>query len=170
MWSGHLGQWQLQEKHNVGSACVHSCAHKETTGTAHCWSGATRDVWSFPCVVLSFVLRVQIIASVCKPARWMCLKGNFYNSTSEIEQNPADFCLLWFSFYTPGRTTRNFPRSSKPDCKVFAKNPRQRDIREGSTGSPGRLAAHTPAWAPALLFTRESASHPSWSVLSSALC
>lgn len=71
------------------------------------------------------------------------MKGNFHNSTSEIEQNAADFCLLWFSFYTPGRIMRNFPRSSKPDCEVFAKKPRQRDIREGSTGSPGRLAAHS---------------------------
>lgn len=98
MQSGHLVQWHLQERHDVGSMCLHSCLQKESHMDCSLlgWSHK-RDVRSFPCVALSFVLWFQILASTCKSTRQMYLKGNFYNSASEKEQTPGDFCLLWFS-------------------------------------------------------------------------
>lgn len=112
----------------------------------------------------SFVLRFQIIASAGKPTRWTSLKGNFYKPTSEKNQNPGDLYLLWGSCLHTWEDNRKLSQEFKADCEVFAKNPRQREIGEGSTGSPERLAAHIPAWAPTLLSTHKSASHALWSV------
>lgn len=100
----------------------------------------------------------------------MYLKGNFYNSASDKEQTPGDFCLLWFSCLHTWEINNELSQEFKAWLWSLCQKPKTKRDQGGYTGSSGRSAAHTPAWAPALLLPMNLPPIPHGQCPSSALC
>lgn len=142
--------------------CVYIAVYrKKATWTVHYWVGATREtsglfrVWRY---LLFFDFRYwPPHASQQGRCIW---KETFI--TQHLRKNRPLVTSAYSGFLvdTPGTSTRNFLRCSKPDCEVFAKNPRQREIRFFWEVSSSHSCVGT-----CPVVTHESASQPSWSVL-----
>lgn len=137
---------------NAGSVSLNHCPLKEShTDCSLLGRSHETDVWSFPCVFCSSIKE-----------NCLCMRANFYNSTSSKEQNSGDFCLLWFYCLHTWEGNKKSSQEFKAWlCKYL---PKQKT--KGDKGGTDRVSwngsSSNPDMDTALLSTPEPASCPVW--------